>query len=153
MVCATLVACSPLLDQMVMGAHRERTFLLNTQPHLTQWLPIAVPLNRWIMWPPPFKYPPAVFGALGLFPLFFKFYDSLCKFSCPGSYILSKSRALREFPQLDKDQIKYCQVQRMRVFCHVPVGTRWGVCTNGTRRPRCSTKANTTTRAPTSPSH
>lgn len=58
---------------MVLNCHRERRFLLERQPHLTSWLPIAVPLTSWIVWPPPFGFPPAVLGALGLFPLFFKF--------------------------------------------------------------------------------
>jgi hypothetical protein len=31
--------------KMVMNCHRERKFLLTTQPHLTNWLPIAVPLK------------------------------------------------------------------------------------------------------------
>ena len=60
--------------KMVMNCHRERRFLLNKQPHLTNWVPIAVPL----LWPPPFKYPPAAFGPLDIFPLFFKFVSSNC---------------------------------------------------------------------------
>ena len=59
--------------KMVLNCHRERTFLLKTQPHLTQWLPIAVPLKSWLIWPPPFGYYPAAIGPLGLFPIFFKF--------------------------------------------------------------------------------
>ena len=39
--------------KMVLNCHRERTFLLNQQPHLTNWLPIAVPLDRWLLWPAP----------------------------------------------------------------------------------------------------
>lgn len=59
--------------KMVIDCHRERKFLLLSQPHLTQWLPIAVPLKQWIIWPPPFDYYPAAIGPLGLFPLFFIF--------------------------------------------------------------------------------
>lgn len=59
--------------KMVLNCHRERTFLLQQQPHLTSWLPIAVPLSTWIQWPPPFGFPLASVGPLGLFPLFFKF--------------------------------------------------------------------------------
>lgn len=59
--------------RMVRNCHRERTFLLHKQPHLTSWLPIAVPLSKWIQWPPPFGFPLASLGPLGLFPLFFKF--------------------------------------------------------------------------------
>jgi glycerol-3-phosphate dehydrogenase len=32
---------------MVMNCHRERVFMLKQQPHLTKWLPIAVPLDRY----------------------------------------------------------------------------------------------------------
>lgn len=59
--------------RMVLNCHRERTFMLKNQPHLTSWVPIAVPLNKWLIWPPPFNYPPAALGPVGLFPLFFKF--------------------------------------------------------------------------------
>ena len=59
--------------KMVLNCHRERKFLLQTQPHLTWWVPIAVPLKKWFIWPPPFGYYPAAVGPLGLFPLFFKF--------------------------------------------------------------------------------
>jgi glycerol-3-phosphate dehydrogenase len=63
--------------RMVMNCHRERKFLLEHQPHLTYWMPIAVPLNNWLLWPPPFNYPPAAIGPLGIFPLFFKFVSFL----------------------------------------------------------------------------
>ena len=59
--------------KMVMNCHKERTFMLKEQPHLTKWLSIAVPLDKWIIYPPPFGFYPAMFGTLGLFPLFFKF--------------------------------------------------------------------------------
>eukprot|EP00971_Amphidinium_carterae_P225666 4475547-Amphidinium_carterae.1 len=36
-------------------------------------VPIAVPLDKWLLWPPPFDYPPAALGpATGLFVIFFK---------------------------------------------------------------------------------
>lgn len=65
---------------MVLNCHRERRFLLEKQPHLTSWIPIAVPITSWIIWPPPFDFYPAALGPLGLFPLFFKFYDALSWF-------------------------------------------------------------------------
>jgi glycerol-3-phosphate dehydrogenase len=96
--------------KMVLNCHRERKFLLDTQPHLTNWLPIAVPLTQWIQWPPPFGFPPAALGAFGLFPLFFKFYDSLTGFTCPPSHIMTPSRAKRKFPQLANSKIKYSPI-------------------------------------------
>ena len=48
--------------------------MLEQQSHLTNWLPIAVPIEKWLIWPPPFGYPPAALGPLGLFLLFFKVY-------------------------------------------------------------------------------
>lgn len=59
--------------KMVMNCHRERVFMLSKQPHLTKWLSIAVPLNKWFIWPPPFGFPLASLGPLGIFPIFFKF--------------------------------------------------------------------------------
>ena len=96
--------------RMVFNCHKERKFLLQTQSHLTSWLPIAVPLTKWIIWPPPFGYPPAALGPLGLFSLFFWFYDSLSGFSCPPSHIMTKSRARRKFPQLANNKIIYSSV-------------------------------------------
>lgn len=96
--------------RMVRNCHRERAFLLEHQPHLTHWRAVAVPMTRWLLWPPPFSYPPAVLGPMGLFSLFFKFYDGLSGFSCPSSHVLSKKRAARIFPQLNADALKYSQV-------------------------------------------
>ena len=96
--------------KMVLNCHRERKFLLDTQPHLTNWLPIAVPLTKWIQWPPPFGFTPAALGAFGLFPLFFKFYDSLTGFTCPPSHIMTPSRAKRKFPQLANNKIIYSPI-------------------------------------------
>ena len=95
---------------MVLNCHKERKFLLQTQAHLTNWLPIAVPMTKWILWPPPYNYPPAALGPLGLFPLFFWFYDSLSGFTCPPSHIMTKSRAIRKFPQLANNKIIYSPI-------------------------------------------
>ena len=93
---------------LVLDAHRERRFLLETQPHLTNWVPIAVPIQTWFVWPPPLGHP--LFSLVGLtLPLVMKFYDSLSYFSCPGSHVISKKRASRLFPQLTRE-IKYAQV-------------------------------------------
>lgn len=94
--------------KMVMGAHKERRILLENNPHLTNWVPIAVPLKEWVQWPPPFGHP--LFASVPLvFPAILKFYDSLSGFSCPPSHLMSKSRAKRKFPQLDED-VKYVSV-------------------------------------------
>eukprot|EP00466_Bigelowiella_natans_P006336 jgi/Bigna1/89985/estExt_fgenesh1_pg.C_590113 len=72
-------------------------------------MPLAVPIDRWFIWPPPMNCPPAAFGPLGVYWIFFKFYDLLAKFSCPPSFAMSKSRLLREFPQLSHS-LKYAMV-------------------------------------------
>jgi glycerol-3-phosphate dehydrogenase len=78
---STNVIFSPVLTfqkfyhefKMVMHCHRERKFMVIQQPHLASWVPIAVPLTKWFLWPPPFGWWPAAIGPLGLFPVFFKF--------------------------------------------------------------------------------
>jgi len=94
--------------KMVLGAHKERRLLLENNPHLTNWVPIAIPMNSWISWPAPFGHPLFASAPITL-PLVFKFYDSLSGFTCPPSHIMGRKRALRKFPQLDQDA-KYFQV-------------------------------------------
>ena len=96
--------------KMVRNCIGERQFLLDKQSHLTSWLPIAVYHQSWIQWPPPFGYPPAALGPLGVYSLFFKFYDFLAGFKVPPSHIMSKSRAARKFKHLDLNNLKYCSV-------------------------------------------
>lgn len=95
--------------RMVQNCHRERRFLLETQPHLTHWVPIAVPFSSWVMWPPPFGFSPAALGPLGLFPAFFKLYDAMGGFCSPPSHIMTSKRADRKYPMLSQ-QIKYCSI-------------------------------------------
>lgn len=96
---------------MVLGCFRERTYMLTINPHITNWVPIAVPLDKWIIWPPPFDYPPAALGpCTGMFVFFFKFYDLLGLWSAPSSYVMSAARATEEFPQMDGKRMKYVSV-------------------------------------------
>lgn len=94
--------------KMVMGAHKERKLLLENNPHLTNWVPIAVPMKSWISWPPPFGHPLFAIAPV-VFPGVMKFYDGLSGFTCPPSHLMSKSRARRKFPQIDED-VKYVQI-------------------------------------------
>jgi len=97
--------------KMVMHCFRERTYMLTMNPHITSWIPIAVPLDSWFIWPPPFDYPPAALGTItGLFIVFFKFYDALGCWTAPSSYIMTSNRVRQEFPQMDGKRMKYVQV-------------------------------------------
>jgi glycerol-3-phosphate dehydrogenase len=96
---------------MVMGCFRERTYMLQMNPHITNWVPIAVPLDKWIIWPAPFDYPPAALGpCTGLFVIFFKAYDALGLWSAPSSYVMSSNQARQTFPQMDGKRMKYVSV-------------------------------------------
>eukprot|EP00929_Paragymnodinium_shiwhaense_P053780 TRINITY_DN26951_c0_g1_i1.p1 TRINITY_DN26951_c0_g1~~TRINITY_DN26951_c0_g1_i1.p1 ORF type:complete len:814 (-),score=193.05 TRINITY_DN26951_c0_g1_i1:297-2738(-) len=96
---------------MVLGCFQERGYMLRLNPHLTNWVPIAVPLDKWIIWPPPFDYPPAALGPMtGMFVIFFKFYDAMSMWTAPSSYVMSATRAQQEFPQMDAKRMKYVSV-------------------------------------------
>ena len=95
--------------KMVLGCHKERRFMLEKQPHLTNWVPIAIPFDRYLVWPPPFGHPLfSVFPLLAPFVL--KFYDSLSGFSCPPSYVMGPSQAANKFPQLAHRKLKFAAV-------------------------------------------
>jgi glycerol-3-phosphate dehydrogenase len=95
--------------KLVYGAHKERKLLLKNNPHLTNWVPIAIPIRNWIAWPPPMGHPIFALAPFTL-PLVMKFYDSLSGFTCPPSHIMSIARSQRKFPQLDDENIKYFQI-------------------------------------------
>mmetsp|Transcript_51209 Transcript_51209/g.76503 ORF Transcript_51209/g.76503 Transcript_51209/m.76503 type:complete len:667 (-) Transcript_51209:446-2446(-) len=100
--------------QMVMGAHKERRILLQNNPHLTQWVPIAIPFESWLTsWPPPFHHPLFVTAPL-VMPAVMKIYDAMGGLSAdynnvPPSHIMGRKRALRKFPQLSQEA-KYFQI-------------------------------------------
>lgn len=96
--------------EMVSNCHRERRYMTDNNPHLTNWVPIAVPFDRWWVGdPPPFGH--WLFGFFPvLAPFVFKFYDGMSAFSCPPSYVMGKKASREKFPQLNDRDIKYCAV-------------------------------------------
>lgn len=75
---------------LVVEALRERRYFLDTAPHLSQWLPIMIPLQKW--WQAPYFWA----GT--------KFYDFLAgSENIESSYFLTKSKALDAFPMLRKE--------------------------------------------------
>ncbi|KAL1967500.1 hypothetical protein VTN77DRAFT_3015 [Rasamsonia byssochlamydoides] len=77
---------------LVKEALRERKYFLNTAPHLSMWLPIMVPVQKW--WQAPYFWA----GT--------KFYDFLAgSEGIESSYFLTKSKALDAFPMLRKDDL------------------------------------------------
>jgi glycerol-3-phosphate dehydrogenase len=78
--------------KLVREALRERRYFLDTAPHLSSWLPIMIPVEKW--WQAPYFWA----GT--------KFYDILAgSENIETSYFLTKSKALDAFPMLKKDNL------------------------------------------------
>jgi glycerol-3-phosphate dehydrogenase len=78
--------------QLVREALRERKYFLHTAPHLSRWLPIMLPLDRW--WKAPYYWA----GT--------KCYDILAgSEGIESSYFLTYSKALDAFPMLKRDNL------------------------------------------------
>lgn len=78
--------------KLVVEALRERRYFLDTAPHLSQWLPIMIPIQKW--WQAPYFWA----GT--------KFYDFLAgSENIESSYFLTKSKALDAFPMLKKEDL------------------------------------------------
>ncbi|KAF2471507.1 DAO-domain-containing protein [Lindgomyces ingoldianus] len=74
---------------LVVEALRERRYFLDTAPHLSSWLPIMIPIDKW--WKVPYFWA----GT--------KMYDFLAgSENIESSYFLTKSKALDAFPMLKK---------------------------------------------------
>ncbi|OCL13889.1 mitochondrial glycerol-3-phosphate dehydrogenase-like protein [Glonium stellatum] len=75
--------------KLVVEALRERRYFLDTAPHLSSWLPIMIPIDKW--WKAPYFWA----GT--------KMYDFLAgSENIESSYFLTKSKALDAFPMLKK---------------------------------------------------
>jgi glycerol-3-phosphate dehydrogenase len=78
--------------ELVKEALKERKYFLQTAPHLSMWLPIMLPLDRW--WKIPYYWA----GT--------KFYDLLAgSEGIESSYFLSKSKAIDAFPMLKQTDL------------------------------------------------
>ena len=77
---------------LVREALKERKYFLQTAPHLSSWLPIMVPVDRW--WKAPYYWA----GT--------KCYDLLAgKEGIESSYFLTRSKALEAFPMLKQQDL------------------------------------------------
>ena len=78
--------------KLVKEALRERRYFLDTAPHLSQWLPIMIPIDKW--WKAPYFWA----GT--------KAYDLLAgSENIESSYFLTRSKALDAFPMLKQDNL------------------------------------------------
>ena len=77
---------------LVKEALRERKYFLDTAPHLSSWLPIMLPLDKW--WKAPYYWA----GT--------KAYDFLAgSEGIESSYFLTRSKAIEAFPMLRRDDL------------------------------------------------
>lgn len=78
--------------KLVKEALRERKYFLNTAPHLSMWLPIMVPVQKW--WQAPYFWA----GT--------KFYDYLAgSEGIESSYFMTKSKTIDSFPMVRRDNL------------------------------------------------
>ncbi|XXG97603.1 hypothetical protein Hte_003909 [Hypoxylon texense] len=78
--------------KLVREALTERKYFLQTAPHLSSWLPIMLPLDKW--WKAPYYWA----GT--------KFYDFLAgSEGIESSYFLTRSKALDAFPMLKQTDL------------------------------------------------
>ena len=78
--------------KLVTEALRERRYFLDTAPHLSQWLPIMIPVDKW--WKAPYYWA----GT--------KAYDILAgSENIESSYFLTRSKALDVYPMLKKENL------------------------------------------------
>ena len=78
--------------QLVKEALKERKYFLQTAPHLSMWLPIMLPLDKW--WKAPYYWA----GT--------KCYDLLAgSEGIESSYFLTRSKALEAFPMLKQTDL------------------------------------------------
>ncbi|KAI0131171.1 DAO-domain-containing protein [Daldinia grandis] len=78
--------------ELVKEALKERKYFLQTAPHLSSWLPIMLPLDKW--WKAPYYWA----GT--------KFYDFLAgSEGIESSYFLTRSKALDAFPMLKQTDL------------------------------------------------
>ncbi|KAI4247559.1 MAG: hypothetical protein L6R42_009602 [Xanthoria sp. 1 TBL-2021] len=78
--------------KLVKEALRERKYFLDTAPHLSSWLPIMIPVQKW--WQAPYFWA----GT--------KFYDFLAgSEGIESSYFLTRSKALDAFPMLKQEKL------------------------------------------------
>jgi glycerol-3-phosphate dehydrogenase len=76
------LSVTPCRYKLVKEALRERSSFISVAPHLTAWMPIMIPIQKW--WEAP--------------------YDLLSGFA-KNSYYMSKTATLQAFPNLDKSQV------------------------------------------------
>lgn len=78
--------------KLVKEALRERKYFLDTAPHLSSWLPIMLPLDKW--WKAPYYWA----GT--------KAYDFLAgSEGIESSYFLTRSKAIEAFPMLKRSNL------------------------------------------------